>query len=653
PLFMRVTLDYLCERGNVSRAAHGWRLLILVNRLAPETPPTLARAIETKIESMTDEQRRVLEAASVAGLRFDPATTMRAAGMDEQSFEAACEELSRNTTIIHRDELLILPNGDLVHCYAFNHAVYRQVLYDGIGQSRRARLHHLIADRLEEIYPPDQRSDLAVRLAEHFASARDWPRALDYLRSALRVASNRFAHRDALAILDHASELAANLTDSARIPAEIELLMWRAATQTLANDPQAGESYMQLAAKAGEHGDIDTQCRALLGLAYRAIPYDLAGSLKIFNEVLTLSERQADPIQRDLTQIMVYVERLVGFHWNRDEAQTCEELLGRIRRHGDALAIAWAEANFGLLCLFSTRYQEANDLLNQAYRVLSETAQSVSQADLTRIAWTRCMEVPWSLVHLGELGSALTDLSASKAALEKSGNPAAHYLEVHRGSLLFHAMDYEGALESCAAAACLSSKHDGASAIQIFPIERRIALIFCGLAEMALENNLGALDYLRTAEREMERQPVYLDWYWRLHLEWGMVNALIAEANHFAAVERAKKLCDLAAQTDERAWQALAWEARARAALSCGETLEAIDNVANALTACEGVTLPLAEWRVHATSATIYKAVGDHRQAKKHSQLGAAIRKRLAESLPEGDPVRVKFEHRSELISVI
>jgi tetratricopeptide (TPR) repeat protein len=341
------------------------------------------------------------------------------------------------------------------------------------------------------------------------------------------------------------------------------------------------------------------------------------------------------------------------FAWKREDSQKCEELLGRIRRHGDPLAIAWAEAEFGILCFHLTRYQESHDLLNHAYRVLSETPQSVSQGDLARIALMRCMVVPWSLVLLGELGSALTDLSASKAAFEKSGNLSrVNYLEAHRGALLFHALDYEGVLEYCAAAASLSTEHSATSAIQAMPHERRIALIFCGLAEAALENNSGALDYLHTAEREMEGQP-YLDWYWRLHLEWGMVNALIAKGDHRAALTRAKSLCVLAGQTDERAWQALAWEARARAALSCGDSAEAIEHVAKALAACEGVQIPIAEWRVHATSAIAYRTVGDLHRAKRHTQMGDAVRRRLAESLPDGDPVRLNFELRSASLSAV
>jgi hypothetical protein len=650
PLFMRVTLDYLLERGEISRTPHGWRLLTSVDRLTPETPPTLSRAIETRIEGMTDEQRRVLVVASVAGEHFDPITLASVAGMDEESFEAICEILTPST--IRRGELLILPSNQLVRTYTFTHAVYRQALYDRIGPVHRAHLHRKIGERLEENYPPDQRGDLATRLAQHFASAREWPRALAYLRSALRVAAMRYASRDALAILDLASELAANLSDNDRISAEIEFLERRAAILAATNDVAARETYAQLATRAAQLGDIDTQCRALIGLAVAASWHDLAYSLQILDQVLALCEKQSDPIQRDLTRMTAYVQRMWQSGWNRTDARKCEEALARLEASGDRLAIACAQAHFSMLCSVSTRYREVVDLVASSHRLLLAGPQHPVEAELARAVWMRNVGVPWSMFSLGEFGAGLSDLDASIAAFEKNSDPAAaRYLRVIRGALSFHVMNFEGVLQDCGPVAANPFEQGAASTI--LPIERRIALIFCALAEAALGNNVAALGHLHAAEDEMERQPVHLDWYWRLALEWGMVNVPIAEGDHPAARARAKHLCELAEQTDERAWQALAWEARARAALSCGETLEAVDSIANALTACEGVTVPLAEWRVHATSATIYKAVGDHRRARQHSQLGAAVRKRLAESLPEGNPVRLKFEFRSGLISAV
>ncbi|HLZ66677.1 MAG TPA: AAA family ATPase [Aliidongia sp.] len=650
PLFMRVTLDHLFENGEISRTAHGWQPLVALDKLACEVPPTLARVIEAKMEGMSDEQRRVLDAASVAGAYFDPVTTARAAQMDEMSFETVCEGLT--PSVLRRDRLLTLPNDQLVRTYVFKHALYRQVVYDRIGQVRCAFLHRTIGERLEEIYPPDQRGDLAVQLAQHFTLARDWPRALDYLRSALRVATSRFAHRDALAILDHASALAARLSDRTRIPAEIELLERRSGILAAAHDPRARESYAQLAEAAGRHGDIDAQCRALIGLAYTTSWYDLSHSIQLVDEVLALCERQSDPIQRDATRMSAYVRRLWGAGWNRADARKCEEALVRLKAGGDSFTVAQAQINFGMLCMISTRYREAHDLVHSSYHLIRESPQNAAEAELARAVWMRQIGVPWSLFSLGKFGAALSDLDASIAAFESAGDSSsAHYLQVYRGALLLHALDFEGALRDCRPAASHRAGRDPAPVTRIMPVTRRIALIFCGLAEAGLGNVAAALNHLRAAEREMERQSVHLDWYWRLALEWGMVDVLIAEGDQSAALSRAERLCDLAEQTDEHTWQALAWEAHARAALACAETAKALDAVENALAACKGEQVPLAEWRVHATCTSTFEALGDADRAATHTHLGAAARKSLAGSLPEGHPLRLTFERRSGSLS--
>jgi len=646
PLFMRVVLEHLLQRGDVERTGLGWRSLAPLSKLASEAPPTLGRAIETELERMTDIQRRVLDVACVVGDPFDSASAASAAEMDEPSFEAVCDDLP--SCAIRPGELLRLPSGKLLRTYTFSHAIYRQVLYDRIGQTRRAQLHRAVGERLEEIYSPDQRDEVATRLAQHFALAGDWSRTLDYLRSALRIANSRFAWRDALAILDQAFALAANLPETARIPAEIELLERRATIQAgVALDPNARETYAELAAKTGRYGDIDAQCRALLGLAYSVSWYDLVYNLQLLDEVLALCEQQADPIQRDVTRMDAHTRRLWTSGWNKAEARECEEALARLKISADNVTIARAEMNFSMLCLVSARYREVKDLVDSSYGLIRESPRDIIE-ELANSAWMRLVGVPWSIFSLGEFGTALAGMDASIAAFEKGGDSsAASFTQVFRGAMLFHSMDFEGTLRDCGPVASQPYEHHAGPDAQTMPLKRRIALIYCGLAEMGLGNIVAALEYLRVAEGEMERQPVHLDWYWRLALEWGMVGALIANGDHAAAHARAQRLCDRAAQTDERAWQALASEARSRAALACGDASEAMADVAKALAACDGVEVPLAEWRVHATGAMVFKAIGDVRQSGKHTRLGAAIRKRLAGTLPEGDPLRSKFERRS------
>lgn len=650
PLFIELILEFLQQRGIAERVDRRWQLLAPVGAPTTVTPPTLGRILEAKIDKMPEAARRVLEAGSVAGLRFDTAMAAPAAEMDEQSFEAICDEFSRNSCSIREGELVTLPDGELVRAYVFRHAVFRQVLYDRIGPSRRARLHRAIGDRLEEIHPPDQRDELAVPLAQHFAAARDWPRALDYLRSALHLANRRFARREALVILDYAAELAANLPDGARAAAEFEFLERRGAIQAATHDPKARDTYTRLAENAGQRGHVDIQCRAFLELAYVIGWIDLAGSRPALDQALALSEKLSDPIQSDVTRVRAYVRRIWGFGWNMDDARRCEEALARLRTSGDSLSIARAELYFSMVCMVSTRYRESYDLLESAYRLLSGTPRHEVEADLARAFWIRHVGAAWSLYALGDFGAAWKEYDESIAAFEKSGDATAvRSFQVYRATLRFYAMDFEGVLQDCSSTG-QGPSDDGAASIRVLPVERRIALIFGGLAKASLGDTQTALDGFRAAEAEMERQPAHLDWYWRLPLEWGRVNLLIAGGDRSTTLARAKHLCDLAAQTSEHMWQALAWEARARAALAFGDVAAAIDHVAKAVAACAGVQVPLAELRVQATSAIAYAAAGDTASATWHARQGETIRKQLAQSLSEEHPLRRQFEHRSGLL---
>jgi tetratricopeptide (TPR) repeat protein len=292
--------------------------------------------------------------------------------------------------------------------------------------------------------------------------------------------------------------------------------------------------------------------------------------------------------------------------------------------------------------------------VDSSYGLLRVSPRDVIETELANSAWMHLIGVPWSIFSLGEFGTALARMDASITAFEKGGDSsAASFIQVFRGALLFHSMDFEGTLRDCRPVAFQPFEHHVGPDAQTMPLKRRIALVYSGLAEAGLGNIAAALEYLRLAEAEMERQPVHLDWYWRLALEWGMVGFLIANGDRTAAHSRAIRVCELAEQTDERTWQALAWEARARAALACGELSEAMADVAQALAACDGVAVPLAEWRVHATGAMTYKAAGNVRRARTHDRLGAAIRKRLAGTLPEGDPLRSKFERRSGALASV
>lgn len=640
PLFMVAIFDDLVERGLIVRAPSGWQLQAAVERIGFEVPRTLNQLIETRIQRLAAVERRLLETASVAGAEFGAATTAPAAELDSQGFEESCEDLSRRGSFIHRADVKLLPDNTAMQLYGFNHGMYRQVLYGRQGAERRARLHRAIGERLEALYPPEQRGGVAVELAQHFGAAHEWVQALNYLRSALQAAKRRSAHHEALAILDRMLAIAANMPTDARAGVELECLEQRAPIYVVMHDSRVRETFTRLIEKAAELGRTDVQVRALLSLAYVLSWSDRDGCVRVLDEALRLSASESNPSAQALTHLRVSVRRLWVAGWNAVDTRRCEQALQVLRASPDESATAAAMLEYSMACLASTRYREAIDTFLQNHGFLLRSSADVSEFNVARANWMSLVATSWVPLFVGELGNSLTAFDASISACRKEGNLAgAQTLDLWRCMLLFQLTDYEGMLEVSLPVASASS-----AAVVILPFERRLALVMCGLAQAGLGNAAAARDYLLEAERQIGQQPVMLDWYMTLMLEWGRVNLLLLAGLPAEAAARADRFVRLAGETDERTWQALAFETGARVALGRGAAAEAVALITKAFSATKGFETPLADWRVHTTAAVAYRMIGNPELAGRHAHLAATTRRQLVESLPQRHRLRTLFE---------
>ena len=61
-------------------------------------------------------------------------------------------------------------SSEQVGRFRFVHALINQTLYDGLSATRRARMHHRVAEALEELYGQDPDAHL-VELALHWRLA--------------------------------------------------------------------------------------------------------------------------------------------------------------------------------------------------------------------------------------------------------------------------------------------------------------------------------------------------------------------------------------------------------------------------------------------------------------------------------------------------
>ena len=479
PLFMVAILDDLVERGLITRAPSGWQLQVALERIGVEVPRTLNELIETRIQRLALVERRLLETASVAGTEFGAATTAPAAELDAQRFEDSCEDLSRHGSFIHRAEMKLLPDNKPMQLYGFNHGMYRQVLYGRQGAERRARLHRAIGERLEEIFPPDQRGGVAVELAQHFGAAHEWLRALGYLRSALQVAKRRSAHQEALAILDRMIAIAANMPADARVVVELECLEQRAPIYVVMHDARVHETFKRLIETAARQGRADIQIRALLNFAYALSWSDLDSCVQALDEALRLSAGQSDAGAQALIQLRVSVRRMWVAGWNTVDAHRCEQALQVLRVSPDKPATAAAMLEYSMICLTSARYREAIDTFLRNHEFLLRSPDELSEFNVSRASWMNLVGTSWVPLFVGELGNSLTAFDAGILACRKEGNLAgAQSLGLWRCMLLFQLTDYEGMLEVCRPIASADP-----TPIVILPFERRLSLVMCGLAE--------------------------------------------------------------------------------------------------------------------------------------------------------------------------
>jgi DNA-binding NarL/FixJ family response regulator len=148
-------------------------------------PESIRDAVLTRTRPLSDDARRVLEVASVAGLRFDLALVAELAG------DAAIDEPVSLGIVVEVESGVA----------AFRHTLIREALYLDVPWGRRRLVHRRLAELLEE------RGARPALLAEHWAAAREPARA----RLALLAAAHDFyavhAYRDALESSRRALEL--------------------------------------------------------------------------------------------------------------------------------------------------------------------------------------------------------------------------------------------------------------------------------------------------------------------------------------------------------------------------------------------------------------------------------------------------------------
>ena len=194
PLFLVAVADHAMAGGWLVKEGDQWVVRVGLDAMEREVPAGIRQVIEARLDRLAIPERRLAEAASVAGIEWSAASV--AAAMDEpfEAVDERCAAMARRGMLLHGHGETVWPDGTAAGQYGFSHALYREVIYHQVPVARRRDAHRRVALREEAAFGQEA-TRIAARLAMHFAQAHDLEAAVRYrlhaARNALAVSGYR------------------------------------------------------------------------------------------------------------------------------------------------------------------------------------------------------------------------------------------------------------------------------------------------------------------------------------------------------------------------------------------------------------------------------------------------------------------------------
>src|SRR5579884_501200 len=254
----------LLERaGGNPLYAEEFARLVAAGRAPSDLPETVQGIVAARLDLLSGEEKRLLQAASVVGKVFWLGALAGMGGGERWTLEQRLHELERKEFV--RRERLSSVAGETE--YVFRHVLVRDVAYAQIPRGERAVMHRLAAEWIESL---GRSEGHAEQLAHHYASALELARAVGADTGDLAPPA-RLAFRDAG---DRASALSAFVSAVRFYRAALELwpdsdagrpmLLFRLARALWQAEAKGYEEAAEAIVALAESGDRAAAAEALI-----------------------------------------------------------------------------------------------------------------------------------------------------------------------------------------------------------------------------------------------------------------------------------------------------------------------------------------------------------------------------------------------------
>lgn len=301
PLFMADLVRYLRDRSVISQSSVSWMLAQTLPDIERELPESVRGMIERKIAQLSEEDRKLLTAASVQGYEFDSAVVAQVLNLDPDDVEERLEKLERVFAFVKLTSEAEFPNGTLTLKYRFVHVLYQNALYGSLRVTRKASLSAAVAQSLTHFHN-QQCAPIAAELANLYETARDWAKAVEFYLVAAQQAAHVVAHNEAVTLARRGLQRLPALPENAE-RLQQELLLNVAFGFSLnftkgLSAPETGKSLARAREICQQLGDPPQLFPVLFGLhGFYLVSAKHQEALEIGQQLLRLAELEQDPIK--------------------------------------------------------------------------------------------------------------------------------------------------------------------------------------------------------------------------------------------------------------------------------------------------------------------------------------------------------------------
>ncbi len=366
PFYVEEFIKMLVEDGVIVHGEDKWH--IELDRLADvRVPPTLTSILQSRLDSLPQAEKKILQRASVVGRLFwDQVVAKLAAGEESTDVTPLLDAVQERELIFQRRRSAF----EGTHEYTFKHALLRDVTYETVLLKLRRVYHAQVAQWLES-NAKDRLGEYLSLIARHYELAGEKTEAAKYLRRLGEELLNVSAYREATDAFERALTLLPESDVTGR--AEIVVKLGNAYRQ-LSDYPLAIQQFETgLALSRDLSGsDLHTRVVALNGLGWTMMgqgAYDEA--MVPLKQALALAHEIND---QEGAAVVLY--NLGDVAYRRGESEQAEkyakESLRICQQVGDRQGVAYALRVLGFAHHLRREYQETIRYHRESQKIYRE-----------------------------------------------------------------------------------------------------------------------------------------------------------------------------------------------------------------------------------------------------------------------------------------